>query len=150
MFEIKYKDNLTITLDNENIVQSIKCNLPILGEGNNRIVYDLGDKILKVAKTIDDTLINLWEINLHNKIKDKDCCIRFNIIYEHDENQFWYVAEKVNMSHEALKETLKLIPCMDYSDNAGYNQNGILTVVDADRIHWTWFVKSENPYVISV
>jgi len=149
MFNIKYKNNLVITLDNNNIVQSIECDLPVLSEGNNRIVYDLGDKILKVAKTMEDSFINHHEIKLYNKIKNKKCCIRFNTIFEHDENQFWYIAEKINMNHEAMKKALELIPCLDFADNAGYDQNGELTVVDADGLHWTWFVKSENPYAKS-
>ena len=150
MFDINYKDILVITLNDKNEVQSIKCNLPVLGEGNNRIVYDLGDKVLKVAKTLDDSLINLWEINLFNEIKNRDCCIRFNTIFEYDDNQMWYVAEKIDMKYEAMEETLKLIPCIDCSDNAGYNQDGELTVVDADGLHWTWFVKEDNPYYTMV
>lgn len=148
MFDIKYKDKLVITFNDDNEVQSIECSLPVLGEGNNRIVYDLGDKILKVAKTLDDSLINLWEINLYNQIQNKDCCIRFNTIFEYDENSMWYIAEKVDTLWSAMKETLKLIPCIDCADNAGYNQDGELTVIDADGLHWTWFVKEDNPYYI--
>jgi hypothetical protein len=140
MYKVKYEENLTITLTDDNIVESIGCNLPVIGEGNNRIVYDLGDKILKVAKTFDDALVNLWEVNLFNKIKDKKCRIKFNNIFEYDNNYLWYVAEKINISQMALEKAIELIPCLDYSDNAGYNQMNELTIVDADGLHWSWFI----------
>ena len=46
MSQITYKDKLTITLDKNDIVESIECSLPVLGEGMDRIVYDLSkDKV---------------------------------------------------------------------------------------------------------
>ena len=145
----KYKDILTITLDkNRNYIESIDCNLEILGEGMDRIVYKLSDtKSLKVAKTIRASCINWEEITLYQNIKNKECCVQFPEIFEYEEDYgLWYVYEIVNMSVEALNEVTKLIPVLDQADNAGYDSKGRLTVVDADRINWTWFVKNENPY----
>lgn len=48
---INYEDKCKIVLNSDCEVIDIECSLPIIGEGNNRIVYDLGDKVLKVAKS---------------------------------------------------------------------------------------------------
>ena len=145
----KYKNILTVTLDkNRNYIESIDCNLEILGEGMDRIVYKLSDtKCLKVAKTIRASCINWEEITLYENIKNKECCVQFPEVFEYEKDYgLWYVYEIVNMSVEALRKATKLIPVLDQADNAGYDNKGRLTVVDAENISWTWFVKSENPY----
>jgi len=147
VFEIKYQEHLIMELDNNNEIQSIQCDLPLIAEGMDRKVYQLSSgKVLKVAKTMTASLINWHEINIYKNIKDKDCVIHFPKIYEYDENGLWYVYEKINMSSKAMTEVLKIVPCLDCSDNAGYNKDGKLTIVDADRLHWTWFVRETNPY----
>jgi hypothetical protein len=30
--------------------------------------------------------------------------------------------------------------------NVGYDSKGQLTVTDAENIHYSWFLRSENPY----
>jgi len=145
----KYKDILTITLDKDrNYIEKIDCDLEVLGEGMDRIVYKLSDtKCLKVAKTIRASCINYEEVTLYQNIKNRECCVQFPEVYEYEEDYgLWYVYEIVNMSVEALNEVTKLIPVLDQADNAGYDSKGRLTVVDAENINWTWFVKSENPY----
>lgn len=146
---INYKKFLKVTLDKENeIIEDIECNLPVLGEGNDRICYLLpNNKVLKVAKTIRASCINYDEVTLYQNIKDKECIIQFPKIYEYEHDWgLWYVYDKIDMSDKALEEATKLIPILDQADNAGYDENGKLTVVDADGINYTWFLKSENPY----
>ena len=145
LVNINYQDIMTMILDDNNEPIQIKCNLPILGEGNNRRVYDLGNNlILKIATTAESSFINQAEINLYEKLKNRECDIHFNAIFEYDENAYWYVAEKIDMKHDAMNEALKIIPCLDCSDNAGYNKDGILTVVDAEYLHYTWFTKNHE------
>ena len=145
----KYKDILTVTLDkNRNYIESIDCNLEILGEGMDRVVYKLSNtKCIKVAKTIRASCINWEEITLYQNIKNEECCIQFPEIFEYeDDYSLWYVYEIIEMDDYAMVEATKLIPILDQADNAGYDSKGRLTVVDAENINWTWFVKSENPY----
>jgi hypothetical protein len=147
---IKYKNYLTITLDSDNnYVENIECSLPKLGEGNDRLVYLLPDgKVLKVAKTMRASCINYEEVTLYENIKDKECVIQFPQIYEYEQDWgFYYVCERITMSSEAMEEATRLIPVLDQADNAGYNSKGQLTIVDADMINYTWFVKETNPYV---
>lgn len=132
---IKYKDKLVILLDSDCEPTRIDCNLPILGEGNNRIVYDLGDRILKVAKSAIAAMYNQNEYNLWNYLGEKSEKIKINEIFEIDENGYWYVAEKVQTgNNDAMDKALHYIPWLDYSDNAGYDKNGKLTIVDAEGI----------------
>ena len=82
MAKITYEDKLTIILDKNDIVQSIECNLPVLGEGMDRIVYERSnDKVLKVAKTIRASCINWDEIMIYENIKGKECIVHFPDIY---------------------------------------------------------------------
>lgn len=148
--EYKYKGLLTITLDDEyNYIESIKTNLPVLGEGMDRIVYELpNNKCLKVAKSIRASCINYDEIMLYENIKGKKCIIQFPEVFEYEENWgLWYVYEKINMSSKAMNEATKLVPVLDQADNAGYNSKGQLTIVDAENINYTWFLKETNPFV---
>jgi len=145
----KYKDILTITLDqDENYIESIDCKLEILGSGVDRIVYKLSDtKCLKVAKTIRASCINYEEVTLWQNIKGKECCVQFPEIFDYEENYcFWYVYEIIEMDDYAMVEATHLIPILDQANNAGYDIKGRLTVVDADRINYTWFLKETNPY----
>ena len=145
----KYKDILTITLDQDkNYIESIDCKLEILGSGMDRIVYRLSDtKCLKVAKTIRASCINYEEVTLWQNIKGKECCVQFPEIFDYEENYcFWYVYEIIEMDDYAMVEATKLIPILDQANNAGYDTKGRLTVVDADRINYTWFLKETNPY----
>ena len=145
----KYKDILTITLDqDENYIESIDCKLEILGSGVDRIVYKLSDtKCLKVAKTIRASCINYEEVTLWQNIKGKECCVQFPEIFDYEENYcFWYVYEIIEMDDYAMVEATHLIPILDQANNAGYDTKGRLTVVDADRINYTWFLKETNPY----
>jgi len=145
----KYKDILTITLDKDrNYIESIDCELEILGSGVNRIVYKLSDtKCLKVAKTIRASCINYDEVTLWQNIKGKECCVQFPEIFDYEEDYcFWYVYETIEMDDYAMVEATKLIPILDQANNAGYDTKGRLTVVDADRINYTWFLKETNPY----
>lgn len=148
--QYKYKDLLTITLDDEcNYIKDIETNLPVLGEGCDRIVYELPDnKCLKVAKTIRASCINYDEITLYQNIKDKECIIQFPEVFEYETDWgLWYVYEKINMSSKAMNEATELIPILDQADNAGYNSKGELTVIDAENISYTWFLKETNPLV---
>ena len=145
----KYKDILTITLDKDrNYIESIDCELEILGSGVNRIVYKLSDtKCLKVAKTIRASCINYDEVTLWQNIKGKECCVQFPEIFDYEEDYcFWYVYETIEMDDYAMVEATKLIPILDQANNAGYDTKGRLTVVDADRINYTWFLKETDPY----
>jgi hypothetical protein len=145
---IKYKDILTMTLNDENnYIENIKCNLPVIGEGNDRICYLLpNNKILKVAKNIRASCINYDEITLWQNIKDKECIVQFPEIFEYEKDWgLYYIYERINMSDKALKEATELIPILDQADNAGYNNKGELTVIDAENISYTWFLKETNP-----
>ena len=145
----KYKDILTITLDQDkNYIESIDCKLEILGSGMDRIVYRLSDtKCLKVAKTIRASCINYEEVTLWQNIKGKECCVQFPEIFDYEEDYcFWYVYEIIEMDDYAMVEATHLIPILDQANNAGYDTKGRLTVVDADRINYTWFLKETNPY----
>ena len=145
----KYKDILTITLDKDrNYIESIDCELEILGSGVNRIVYKLSDtKCLKVAKTIRASCINYDEVTLWQNIKGKECCVQFPEIFDYEEDYcFWYVYEIIEMDDYAMVEATHLIPILDQANNAGYDTKGRLTVVDADRINYTWFLKETDPY----
>lgn len=133
-FEIKYQDKLCLTLNEENEPVKIECQLPILGEGNNRIVYDLGDCILKVAKSAIASMYNQNEIELWDYLKEKSNKLKFNRIIEADDNAYWYVAEKVNTGGDAMDKVLEYVGWLDYSDNAGYDLNGKLTIVDAEEV----------------
>jgi len=146
----KYKDILTITLDQDkNYIESIDCKLEILGSGIDRIVYRLSDtKCLKVAKTIRASCINYEEVTLWQNIKGKECCVQFPKIFDYEEDYcLWYVYEIIKMDDYAMIEATKLIPILDQANNAGYDTKGRLTVVDADRINYTWFLKETNPYI---
>lgn len=132
---INYKDKCKIILDSDCEVLKIECTLPVLGEGNNRIVYDLGDKVLKVAKSSKGSFYNRNEYNLWEYLKDKSEKIKINEIFEIDDNAYWYVAEKVQTgNNNAMDMVLKYISWLDYSDNAGYDKNGKLTIVDAEEV----------------
>lgn len=147
--QYKYKDLLTITLDNDhNYIEKIECSLPVLGEGMDRIVYELPDnKCLKVAKSIRASCINWDEVMIYENIKDKECIVQFPEVYEYEPDWgLWYVYDKITMCPKALNEATKLVPVLDQADNAGYNSKGQLTIVDADRIDYTWFLKETNPY----
>lgn len=133
-FEIWYQNKLCLTLNDDNEPIHIDCQLPILGEGNNRIVYDLGQYILKVAKSAIASMYNQNEIELWDYLKEKSDKLKFNRIIEADDNGYWYVAEKVNTGGDAMERVLKYISWLDYSDNAGYDQNGKLTIVDAEEV----------------
>lgn len=132
--EIKYQDKLTILLDDDCEPIQIICDLPVVGEGNNRIVYDLGDKILKVAKTAVGSMYNHNENKLWQFLGEKSEKIKINEVFEIDENGYWYVAEKIQTDGNAMSEVLKYIQWLDYSDNAGYDKNGKLTIVDAEEV----------------
>ena len=106
-----------------------------MGEGNNRIVYDLGDKVLKVAKSSIGSFYNRNEYNLWKYLKNKSKKIKINEIFEIDDNAYWYVAEKVQTgNNDAMDKALNFISWLDYSDNAGYDKNGKLTIVDAEEV----------------
>lgn len=146
----KYKDVLTIYIDEEGFyIKEINCSLPLLGEGADRKVFDLSNgKCLKVAKNIRASCINFDEITLYNKIKNEECIIKFPKIFKYEKSLgLWYVCEKINMSTKAMDEATRLVPILDQSENAGYNNQGELTIVDADRINYTWFLKKTNPII---
>lgn len=134
--EIKYLDKLTITLNQQCEVTDIQCALHIIGEGNNRIVYDLGNnKVLKVAKHSIASMYNRNEYNLWKYLGNKSKKIKINEIFEIDDNGYWYVAEKINTeSPNAMKEAIKYISWLDYSNNAGYDKDGKLTIIDAEEV----------------
>lgn len=132
--EIKYQDKLTILLDDDREPIQVICDLPVLGEGNNRIVYDLGDRILKVAKSALGSMYNHNENKLWQFLGEKSEKLKINEIFEIDENGYWYVAEKIQTGGNAMSEALKYIQWLDYSDNAGYDKNGKLTIVDAEEV----------------
>lgn len=134
-FNIRFQDKLVMTLNEDNNPIQIDCCLPVLGEGNNRIVYDMGDYILKVAKSAIASMYNQNEIRLWNYLRESSSKIKFNRIIDADENGYWYVAEKVNTGGDAMKNALKYIEWLDYSDNAGYDRNGKLTIVDAENVY---------------
>jgi len=134
-FEIIFQDKLIMTLDEDNNPIQIDCCLPVLGEGNNRIVYDMGDCVLKVAKFAIASMYNLNEIKLWNYLGEKSSKLKFNKIIDYDENGYWYVAEKINTDGNAMKKVLEYIEWLDYSDNAGYDINGKLTIVDAENVY---------------
>lgn len=135
MESIFYENKCKIILDSDCEVLEINCSLPVLGEGNNRIVYDLGDKILKVAKSCSGSFYNRNEYNLWKYLKNKSKKLKINEIFEIDDNGYWYVAEKVQTgNNDAMNQVLKFISWLDYSDNAGYDKNGKLTVVDAEEV----------------
>lgn len=144
---ISYKNFLHVDIDEQEIV-NVQCPLPILGEGTKRICYLLPDgKVLKVAKNSAGTLVNSWEIELYNKIKDKDCVIKVPEIYYYEDTiSLYYICEKIDISYEALQRATEIIPILDQEDNAGYDSKGQLTVTDAENIHYSWFLRSENPY----
>lgn len=133
--QINYQDKLSLVLDSDCEPIQTNCNLPIIGEGNNRIVYDLGDKVLKVAKSAIATIYNQNENRLWKFLKDKSQKIKINQIFEIDENGYWYVAEKVQTGGDAMEKVIKYIPWLDWSDNAGYDKDGKLTIVDAENIY---------------
>ena len=134
--EIKYLDKLTITLDQQCEVTDIQCDLRIIGEGNNRIVYDLGNnKVLKVAKHSIASIYNRNEYNLWKYLGNKSKKIKINEIFEIDDNAYWYVAEKINTeTPNAMREAIKYIEWLDYSNNAGYDKDGKLTIIDAEEV----------------
>ncbi|RFZ78271.1 hypothetical protein DS742_14250 [Lacrimispora amygdalina] len=134
-FNIRFQDKLVMTLNEDNNPIQIDCCLPVLGEGNNRIVYDMGDYILKVAKSAIASMYNQNEIRLWNYLRESSSKIKFNRIIDADENGYWYVAEKANTGGDAMKNALKYIEWLDYSDNAGYDRNGKLTIVDAENVY---------------
>ena len=68
---INYEDKCKIALNADCEVIDIECSLPIVGEGNNRIVYDLGDKVLKVAKSSMGSFNNRNEYNLCKYLENK-------------------------------------------------------------------------------
>lgn len=132
---ISYENKCKIVLDSDCEVIDIECSLPILGEGNNRRVYDLGDKVLKVAKSSIGSFYNRNEYNLWKYLKNKSKKIKINEIFEINDNAYWYVAEKVQTgNNDAMDKVLKFISGLDYSDNAGYDKDGKLTVVDAEEV----------------
>lgn len=134
--EIKYQDKLVMLLDSGCEPIQIHCNLPVIGEGNNRIVYDLGDRVLKVAKSAIATMYNQNENKLWEYLREKSEKIKVNEIFEIDENGYWYVAEKVQTgNNDAMNKVLQYISWLDYSDNAGYDKNGKLTIVDAENVY---------------
>lgn len=134
--EIKYQDKLVILLDSDGEPVNIDCNLPVIGEGNNRIVYDLGDRILKVAKSAIASMYNQNENKLWKYLGEKSEKIKVNEIFEIDENGYWYVAEKVQTGdNNAMDKVLQFIEWLDCSDNAGYDKNGKLTIVDAENVY---------------
>lgn len=134
--EIKYLDKLTITLDQQCEVTDIQCDLRIIGEGNNRIVYDLGNnKVLKVAKHSIASIYNRNEYNLWKYLGNKSKKIKINEIFEIDDNAYWYVAKKINTENpNAMREAIKYIEWLDYSNNAGYDKDGKLTIIDAEEV----------------
>lgn len=134
--KIKYLDKLIITLDQQCEVTDIQCDLRIIGEGNNRIVYDLGNnKVLKVAKHSIASIYNRNEYNLWKYLENKSKKLKINEIFEIDDNGYWYVAEKVQTgNNDAMDKALNFIEWLDYSDNAGYDKNGKLTIVDAEEV----------------
>lgn len=132
---INYEDKCKIALNADCEVINIECFLPIVGEGNNRIVYDLGDKVLKVAKSSMGSFHNRNEYNLWKYLENKSKKLKINEIFEIDDNGYWYVAEKVQTgNNDAMDQVLKFIGWLDYSDNAGYDKNGKLTIVDAEEV----------------
>lgn len=134
--EIKYKDKLVMLLNSDCEPVKIECRLPLIDEGNNRIVYDLGDKILKVAKTSVASIYNWNEYKLWNFLKERSKKIKINEIFEIDENGYWYVAEKIEVGdNDAMEKALQYIWWLDYAANAGYDKNGKLTIVDAENIY---------------
>lgn len=134
-FKIKYQNKLCLILNEDNEPMQIKCQLPVLGEGNNRIVYDMEDCVLKVAKSAIASMYNQNEIKLWNYLGEKSSKLKFNKIMDYDENGYWYIAEKINMGGDAMEKVLEYIGWLDYSDNAGYDINGKLTIVDAENVY---------------
>ena len=134
--EIKYLDKLIITLDEQCEITDIQCDLRIVGEGNNRIVYDLGNnKVLKVAKHSVASMYNRNEYNLWKYLGNKSKKIKINEIFEIDNNAYWYVTEKINTeSPNAMNEAIKYISWLDYSNNAGYDKDEKLTIIDAEEV----------------
>ena len=136
LIEIGYQDKLSILLDSDCEPMEINCNLPIIGEGNNRIVYDLGDRVLKVAKSAIATMYNQNENKLWKYLGERSDKLKINKIFDIDENGYWYVAEKVQTGdNDAMGKVLQFIAWLDYSDNAGYDKNGKLTIVDAENVY---------------
>ena len=132
---INYEDKCKIVLNSDCEVIDIECSLSIVGEGNNRVVYDLGDKILKVAKSSMASFYNRNEYNLWKYLENKSKKLKINEIFEIDDNGYWYVAEKVHTgNNDAMDKALNFIEWLDYSDNAGYDKNGKLTIVDAEEV----------------
>lgn len=133
---INYEDKCKIVLNSDCEVIDIECSLPIVGEGNNRIVYDLGNnKVLKVAKHSIASIYNRNEYNLWKYLENKSKKLKINEIFEIDDNGYWYVAEKVQTgNNDAMDKALNFIEWLDYSDNAGYDKNGKLTIVDAEEV----------------
>jgi len=133
--EIKYQDKLSLILDSNCEPIQICYNLPVIGEGNNRIVYDLGDRVLKVAKSVLATMYNQNENRLWKYLGEKSQKIKINRIFEIDENSYWYVAEKIQTGKNAMENVIKYIPWLDWSDNAGNDRNGKLTIIDAENVY---------------
>lgn len=133
-FKIKYSDKLYMVLDEDNEPIQITCHFPILSEGNNRIVYDMGNSILKVAKSAIASMYNQNEVMLWDFLGERSSKLKFNRIIDADKNGYWYVAEKVTTGGNAMEKALEYIGWLDYSDNAGYDCNGKLTIVDAEEI----------------
>lgn len=132
--KITYQDKLALILNSDCEPIQIDCDLPVLGEGNNRIVYDLGDKVLKVAKSFEASVHNQNEYKLWESLGEKSKILKINRIFEIDDNGYWYVAEKIDIFPEAMKEVLRYISWFDYSVNAGYDSSHKLTIVDAENI----------------
>lgn len=134
--EIRYLDKLNIVLDEQCEIIDIRCNLPIIGEGNNRIVYDLSNnKVLKVAKHSIAAIYNRNEYDLWKYLENKSNKIKINEIFDIDDNGYWYVAEKISTENpNAMKEAIGYISWLDYSNNAGYDKNGKLTIIDAEEV----------------
>lgn len=150
---VSYSGFLRVYIDEKELeINNIQCSLPVVGEGMDRICYLLpNNKVLKVAKTIRASCINWDEITLYENIKDKECIVQFPKIYDYEPGWgLWYIYDRINISDKALHEATKLIPVLDQADNAGYDSKGRLTVIDADNINYTWFLKNENPYSAKV
>lgn len=145
----KYEDKLEIILNDKKEICNIKCELPVLGKGNDRIVYDLGDnKVLKVANHIDGSLINYEEVALYENMKDKDWFIRVPKVFDCEKDYaLWIVVERIDMTESdmAMNIALKYIPILDEGENAGFSKDGDIVIVDSENVGLNWYLKSENP-----
>jgi hypothetical protein len=93
-------------------LEYLQKTLPILGEGSSRIVFDLGDNVLKVALSELGETQNRTEYNIFKSASPEVKEVLAAIQDEHDENFDWIIMEKVQPlnSEEAFEKKLGLSP----------------------------------------